>query len=1204
MNARAWRRGWTLVGLFMAALAFTGRVQSEDAPPATPAPPTPRGSLFGRVCVCGVPTAGHVEIRRAQAAAPAPGEPVATVKTDDRGSFRFSDVPPGQYEVRAIVAGSVPAFSWARIDDGIQVEVPVQAPGGPERLHGRARWPDGSPFRGVIALGWWQGWAHFPRAQTDCQTFVATDAEGRFRFDGVKRGIVSLEALAPSLYSGRLLSNLSLPTGDIDVVVATDALRVRGRVVDAATGAPVSSGFADVKTWTRDWSAPLREGAFELFVPEDADAILARAKGYARSRVERADVMDGLVVRLERGFTIEGTASDAQGRPVAGVRVFASREAADWDTVTLVGTTDEHGRYRIEGLPRGDPVVYALGAGYVARGAHPWSKEGPEKLRLALDPKGPARRDFVLEPAGAVRVRVIDSAGRSVPRASAFVAPESSYFDLWDEAGDLSEARADDGGVIEFKTIVPELEHSIQILAVGHAPLSLRGVVVRSGATLKLDALLPAPRWFDVEVLDDANGKPISGAALSARYRTRGGTWDGDARAIHWLTDAEGRAHVGPLGAGDPGVEVVADGFAVGEHPDSVLALDEHGVTRIRLKAGAAIAGRVESPVPLGGRPIEVRVRRKSTAHMSYGSDETHLTTLEGLRFRTASLEGDAYVLKASARLGDAVFEAQAEATTGTDDIVLRLQASRPHEVRLRVLDTGGRPIPSASAVIYPLRLGFRGDPLRVTIRSGEAVKKLPSDVAEVSVEVSDAKDADGRPMPLAAAMLGPVSVGSEAIELRLAAERPAGGVVRDTHGTGVAGVVVRAIPVRSQASAPEPFFGRRDHSQAITGSDGRFVLHGLGVNPYQLHFVVPEAFATPDPVSLSARVADSVEVVLEVGTSVTVRVVDSGGHPVAGAHLSLWWWTAGPRPAQFFHLDRCTPWIAQEDGTVRLFGLRPGRHYNLSVGPPDTRKDLATLDRDRWWIDEAQFQLLPRRRFGGVVRDPAGVPIREARVGWRRPGTMTWQVVFTDAQGKFEVEDVGEGAVFVRSSTAGPFGPFGRSSSSALRLTLDTVNMLTFESTVPHPPVKVCIGGPGVAPEVPENLPQEHGSSEPTVLANLDHEGTYSAYFGPTIEGRFFYAGELRADGRVVPVVFTEGPVLRARILGLAPASHRGLEVGLRRGALTIPLALAGSDAIEGVPLPLGTRWTLFARGAQLASERTMEFDVSADTTVVLDVR
>ncbi|HQY60221.1 MAG TPA: hypothetical protein PK141_02415, partial [Polyangiaceae bacterium] len=70
----------------------------------------------------------------------------------------------------------------------------------------------------------------------------------------------------------------------------------------------------------------------------DPDVARAVVAGVFRGPTHAVDEACPLVVRLERGLSIEGTTKDVGGKPIAGVRVFASHRAADWDTVTLTAT--------------------------------------------------------------------------------------------------------------------------------------------------------------------------------------------------------------------------------------------------------------------------------------------------------------------------------------------------------------------------------------------------------------------------------------------------------------------------------------------------------------------------------------------------------------------------------------------------------------------------------------------------------------------------------------------------------------------------------------------------------------------------------------------------------------------------------------------------------------------------------------------------
>jgi hypothetical protein len=485
---------------------------------------------------------------------------------------------------------------------------------------------------------------------------------------------------------------------------------------------------------------------------------------------------------------------------------------------------------------------------------------------------------------------------------------------------------------------------------------------------------------------------------------------------------------------------------------------------------------------------------------------------------------------------------------------------------------------------VFPLLDGRRERGLAVAIRSGDGRQEVPSEVAEVTVEVRNAKDADGRALPLAAGMFGPFPVQSTPIELRLSRERPASGFVRDTSGEGVAGVVVHAVPLRTMGTGPEMWLGEFGHSEATTGPDGAFALHGLGERAYELRCAAPEPYAAPEPIQLTSRGKAPVEFVLEPGTSVSVRVVDAEDRPLDGAQVMLWWWTAdGTR--QFGHLNRYTAWIASEGGIVRFSGLRRGRRYTLRVEPPDTHSHLGKIERDPWSLDDRDFRLVGRRPLGGGVLDAKGDPMAEAEVGWRRTTGGPWNVVHSDAKGEFEFDDIGDGAVFLAPRGRPRVGAGGAISFllPGARLALDASVTIAFESPTPlENGVAMRFGGPGVGTGTPTDFPEEFTSDRPTILANLDASATYSAYFGPTPDGRCFYAEGLRPKGCVVEVKLDRSPMIRARLVGLSDEARReGVEVGVRRGPISIGLSLLADDRVEGIPLPTGTRWTL-SRGVR----------------------
>ena len=91
--------------------------------------------------------------------------------------------------------------------------------------------------------------------------------------------------------------------------------------------------------------------------------------------------------------------------------------------------------------------------------------------------------------------------------------------------------------------MIPGVEHELRIFAPDRASHVVSEVRVQSGETLPLEIVLPAPRWFDVQVVEDSSGKPISGASLSSYVHTSSGSWNGDEEARRWLDKNRGIPH-------------------------------------------------------------------------------------------------------------------------------------------------------------------------------------------------------------------------------------------------------------------------------------------------------------------------------------------------------------------------------------------------------------------------------------------------------------------------------------------------------------------------------------------------------------------------------------------------------------------------------------------------------------------------------------
>lgn len=211
---------------------------------------------------------------------------------------------------------------------------------------------------------------------------VTTDEKGRFEIDG----------LAPGPYRLMLFQSETMieRTLDVDAPAEVDvplppAGTLRGRVVDAATGAPVrefvfSVEPANPEPRTRGGQGVHRgetsdEGTFTATVPVGAYRVSAGATGYTPSDALEVHVTEkepvAISILLGRGVTISGRVSDERGVPVADaqVMVIGDLERMRRRTAPRVGPgqarTAADGTFTISGVEPGEAQLSVHAAGYV-----------------------------------------------------------------------------------------------------------------------------------------------------------------------------------------------------------------------------------------------------------------------------------------------------------------------------------------------------------------------------------------------------------------------------------------------------------------------------------------------------------------------------------------------------------------------------------------------------------------------------------------------------------------------------------------------------------------------------------------------------------------------------------------------------------------------------------------------------------------------
>ena len=295
-------------------------------------------------------------------------------------------------------------------------------------IEGRVvNWSSGEPVAGAeVALALDEGAA----------TTIATDGEGRFRYEPDRAGRVVIASITASGYLPfapewghspiELVARPGVRVKDV-VVYLTPAIDYTGVVVDAA-GAPVAGAkirIIDLPAGEQELIAipdrftSDRKGEFVFHAPDEA-LLEARAAGHGpgRARLDgKAQSSHRLVIRLAPAGSaadqlgnarITGQVVGADGQPLPGALVRAEATGRKGEEADLVAAaravTGDDGRFALDGLDAG---LYALTATDGVRApAH-------ADVDVAAGQTGSAR--LVMAAGAVLRGKVVDSRGEGVP---------------------------------------------------------------------------------------------------------------------------------------------------------------------------------------------------------------------------------------------------------------------------------------------------------------------------------------------------------------------------------------------------------------------------------------------------------------------------------------------------------------------------------------------------------------------------------------------------------------------------------------------------------------------------------------------------------------------------------------------------------------------------------------------------------------------
>jgi uncharacterized protein YjdB/protocatechuate 3,4-dioxygenase beta subunit len=528
-------------------------------------------------------------------------------------------------------------------------------------------------------------------AETATYEWAQTDETGKYTITGLPAGSYKMW-ITPA--GGEYLAQAYFPTVDIvagdntiDVTLQAGGL-IAGQVTDTGQN-PVAGAEIYVRdphtgatgwAWTDEngnfMTTGLPAGSYEMDIyPPEGSNLLAASFTGIDVYVNQTTTL--YPITLQRGGTITGQVTDADGAPVEGASINV------WDSETQnhhgSATTDKGGNYTIIGLPTG---TYNLEV-QSPHGAYLLSASFTD---LEVFSGATTTQNVTLEAGGLIAGKVIDPAGKPVADAYVIVwDPDTdAYGWAWTDKDGNFITTGLPAGSYEMDIYPPEGANLVRAYITGLGVIvgrtTTRNVTLRHGGTI-------------TGRVTNIFGNPVEGAYLRV--------WDPVSETSgSATTDEDGNYTITGLPAGTYEMDVYppTGAYLVRAFIPGLRVIVGLTTTRnVTLQAGGLIAGQVTDPY---GNPVadaEIYVWDPDTE-----ADDRAWTDVDGY-FMTTGMPAGTYEMDIYPPEGVNLVPAFITGIVVTVDITTTRNVTLQHggTITGQVTDTDGNPVEGASINVW-----------------------------------------------------------------------------------------------------------------------------------------------------------------------------------------------------------------------------------------------------------------------------------------------------------------------------------------------------------------------------------------------------------------------------------------------------------------------------------------------------------------------